>query len=156
MIPNVVFGNRLLYANELRKMGADIELWRRRHHPRPNPLRGPRARRSTSARGAALVLAGLLSRRGARHQRCLHIHQGTRHRQHIRSLGARIIWWGGVSPLFANTSGSTSARPTSVTYVVRGSADEPSVVAYSMDDNRVVAVGSQARQMLGRTPASIV
>ena len=32
---------------------------------------------------------------------------------------------------------------------------EPSVVAYSAADNRVVAVGSKARQMLGRTPGRI-
>jgi rod shape-determining protein MreB len=33
--------------------------------------------------------------------------------------------------------------------------NEPSVVAYSAADNRVVAVGSKARQMLGRTPGRI-
>ncbi len=34
--------------------------------------------------------------------------------------------------------------------------NEPSVVAYSADENRVVAVGEEARQMLGRTPGSII
>jgi len=34
--------------------------------------------------------------------------------------------------------------------------NEPSVVAYSANENRVVAVGEEARQMLGRTPGSIV
>lgn len=34
--------------------------------------------------------------------------------------------------------------------------NEPSVVAYSANDNRVVAVGTAARQMLGRTPGRIV
>ena len=33
--------------------------------------------------------------------------------------------------------------------------NEPSVVAYSSNENRVVAVGEEARQMLGRTPGSI-
>ncbi|HEX9014644.1 MAG TPA: rod shape-determining protein [Chloroflexota bacterium] len=33
--------------------------------------------------------------------------------------------------------------------------NEPSVVAFSANENRVVAVGEQARQMLGRTPGSI-
>ncbi len=33
--------------------------------------------------------------------------------------------------------------------------NEPSVVAYSDGDNKVVAVGQQARQMLGRTPTRI-
>jgi rod shape-determining protein MreB len=31
-------------------------------------------------------------------------------------------------------------------------AQEPSVVAVSVDDNRILAVGSEAREMLGRTP----
>jgi rod shape-determining protein MreB and related proteins len=34
--------------------------------------------------------------------------------------------------------------------------NEPSVVAYSVAENKVVAVGEEARQMLGRTPGSIV
>lgn len=35
-------------------------------------------------------------------------------------------------------------------------ANEPSVVAISADDNRVVAVGEEAKQMLGKTPESLV
>lgn len=31
-------------------------------------------------------------------------------------------------------------------------ANEPSVVAVSVDDNRIVAIGSEAKEMLGRTP----
>ncbi|MDQ3098710.1 MAG: rod shape-determining protein [bacterium] len=34
--------------------------------------------------------------------------------------------------------------------------NEPTVVAVSVDDNKVVAVGSEAREMLGRTPTNIV
>lgn len=34
--------------------------------------------------------------------------------------------------------------------------DEPTVVAISQDDNRVVAVGNEAKAMLGRTPGNIV
>jgi len=33
--------------------------------------------------------------------------------------------------------------------------NEPTVVAVSLDDNRVVAVGNEAKQMLGRTPGNI-
>ena len=33
--------------------------------------------------------------------------------------------------------------------------NEPSVVAISLDDNKVVAVGNEAREMLGRTPVNI-
>lgn len=35
-------------------------------------------------------------------------------------------------------------------------SNEPSVVAVSADDNRVVAVGEDAKQMLGRTPESLI
>ncbi len=34
--------------------------------------------------------------------------------------------------------------------------NEPSVVAVSIDDNRVMAVGSEAKEMLGRTPENII
>lgn len=34
--------------------------------------------------------------------------------------------------------------------------DEPSVVAISLDDNTILAVGDEAKEMLGRTPDSIV
>lgn len=34
--------------------------------------------------------------------------------------------------------------------------NEPTVVAISLDDNRVLAVGSEAKEMLGRTPETIV
>ncbi len=34
--------------------------------------------------------------------------------------------------------------------------NEPSVVAVSIDDNRILAVGSEAKEMLGRTPDTIV
>lgn len=34
--------------------------------------------------------------------------------------------------------------------------NEPTVVAVSIDDNRVVAVGNEAREMLGRTPGNII
>ena len=34
--------------------------------------------------------------------------------------------------------------------------NEPSVVAVSVEDNRVVAVGNEAKTMLGRTPGNIM
>ncbi|PIZ64521.1 rod shape-determining protein, partial [Candidatus Roizmanbacteria bacterium CG_4_10_14_0_2_um_filter_36_9] len=34
--------------------------------------------------------------------------------------------------------------------------NEPTVVAYSKDDKKVLAVGEEAREMLGRTPSSII
>src|SRR3990172_1979569 len=35
-------------------------------------------------------------------------------------------------------------------------ANEPTVVAISADDNRVIAVGEEAKQMLGRTPQALI
>ncbi len=35
-------------------------------------------------------------------------------------------------------------------------ANEPSVVAISVDDNRIVAIGNEAKEMLGRTPDIII
>ncbi len=34
--------------------------------------------------------------------------------------------------------------------------NEPTVVAVTVDDNRVVAVGNEAKEMLGRTPGNII
>src|SRR3989339_1048529 len=34
--------------------------------------------------------------------------------------------------------------------------NEPTVVAISVDDNRVLAVGNEAKEMLGRTPGNIM
>jgi len=34
--------------------------------------------------------------------------------------------------------------------------NEPTVVAYSLDDRRILAVGNDAKEMLGRTPGSII
>ena len=34
--------------------------------------------------------------------------------------------------------------------------NEPTVVAVTTDDNRVLAVGNEAKEMLGRTPGNIV
>lgn len=34
--------------------------------------------------------------------------------------------------------------------------NEPTVVAYSLEDRRILAVGDEAREMLGRTPGSII
>src|SRR3990167_3342016 len=35
-------------------------------------------------------------------------------------------------------------------------ANEPTVVAISADDNKVIAVGEEAKKMLGRTPEALI
>ena len=60
-------------------------------------------------------------------------------------------------PSWQGTWPSTSAPPTRVVYV-RGRGivlDEPSVVAVNVRDGRPLAVGLEAKRMIGRTPAHI-
>ncbi|NLO91628.1 MAG: rod shape-determining protein [Elusimicrobia bacterium] len=60
--------------------------------------------------------------------------------------------------LFSNDMGMDLGTANSLIYVKgRGIVlREPSVVAIDRENHRVLAVGSEAKQMLGRTPASIV
>ena len=60
--------------------------------------------------------------------------------------------------IFSNDMGIDLGTATTLVYV-KGQGVvlcEPSVVAIEKDTNRVVAVGEEAKKMLGRTPASIV
>src|ERR1041385_943096 len=60
--------------------------------------------------------------------------------------------------LFSNDIGIDLGTANTLVYV-RGEGVvlcEPSVVAIEKDTNRVVAVGEEAKKMLGRTPGSIV
>src|ERR1044072_4709373 len=59
--------------------------------------------------------------------------------------------------LFSNDMGIDLGTATTLVYV-KGEGVvlcEPSVVAIEKDTNRVVAVGEEAKRMLGRTPGSI-
>jgi rod shape-determining protein MreB len=57
--------------------------------------------------------------------------------------------------LFSATS-STSAPPTRSSMSAIGDRDlEPSVVAIDAKTKRVLAIGAEAKRMVGRTPASI-
>ena len=63
-----------------------------------------------------------------------------------------------VSSLFSKDMGIDLGTATTLVYV-KGEGVvlcEPSVVAIEKDTNRVVAVGEEAKRMLGRTPGSIV
>lgn len=59
---------------------------------------------------------------------------------------------------FRKKVGIDLGTANTLVYVVREGIvlNEPTVVAYSQDDKRVLAVGEDARQMLGRTPNSII
>src|SRR6185436_18826690 len=60
--------------------------------------------------------------------------------------------------LFSNDIGIDLGTATTLVYV-KGEGVvlcEPSVVAIEKDTNRVVAVGEEAKKMLGRTPANII
>jgi rod shape-determining protein MreB len=62
--------------------------------------------------------------------------------------------WG----FFSNDMGIDLGTANTVVYV-KGKGivlNEPSVVAVEKDTNRILAVGTEAKRMLGRTPGSIV
>ncbi|OGF99857.1 rod shape-determining protein [Candidatus Gottesmanbacteria bacterium RBG_13_37_7] len=60
--------------------------------------------------------------------------------------------------MFAKRLGIDLGTANSLVYVtgVGVVLNEPTVVAVSIEDNRVVAVGNEAKEMLGRTPGNIV
>lgn len=59
---------------------------------------------------------------------------------------------------FRKKVGIDLGTANTLVYVVKEGIclNEPTVVAYSLDDKRVLAVGEDAREMLGRTPNSII
>ena len=61
-------------------------------------------------------------------------------------------------PLFSKRIGIDLGTANSLVYVMGEGIvlNEPTVVAITTDDNRVVAVGKEAKEMLGRTPGNIV
>jgi len=66
------------------------------------------------------------------------------------------MWWG-VSKIFSNDVGIDLGTSTTLVYV-KGQGvvlNEPSIVAINQKTGRVVAVGTDANQMIGRTPAHI-
>jgi rod shape-determining protein MreB len=62
------------------------------------------------------------------------------------------------SGMFLNKIGIDLGTANTLVFVPGGGimVNEPSVVAISLDDNRVLAVGNEAKEMLGRTPETIV
>ena len=60
--------------------------------------------------------------------------------------------------MFAKKIGIDLGTANSLVYLVgKGIVlQEPTVVAITAEDNKVVAIGSQAREMLGCTPANII
>lgn len=60
--------------------------------------------------------------------------------------------------MFINKIGIDLGTANTLVYMPKKGvvANEPSVVAVSLDDNRVLAVGNEAKEMLGRTPDTIV
>ena len=66
------------------------------------------------------------------------------------------MWWG-VGKIFSNDVGIDLGTSNTLVYV-KGHGivlDEPSIVAINQKTGRVVAVGNDANQMIGRTPAHI-
>ncbi len=73
-------------------------------------------------------------------------------------------WWGcwynakAKNYMFSKRLGIDLGTANSLVYLagVGVVLNEPTVVAVTLDDNRVVAVGNEAKEMLGRTPGNIV
>lgn len=61
-------------------------------------------------------------------------------------------------PFFQKKIGIDLGTANTLVYVPKKGIilNEPTVVAVTLDDNRVLAVGSEAKEMLGRTPETIV
>ena len=59
---------------------------------------------------------------------------------------------------FSKKVGIDLGTANTLVYIAREGIvlNEPTVVAYSLEDKRVLAVGSDAKEMLGRTPGSII
>ncbi len=60
--------------------------------------------------------------------------------------------------MFSKRLGIDLGTANSVVYLVGSGIvlNEPTVVAISAEDNRVLAVGNEAKEMLGRTPGNII
>ena len=60
--------------------------------------------------------------------------------------------------LFTNRIGIDLGTANTLVFVPKKGIiiNEPTVVAISLNDNRILAVGQEAKEMLGRTPDTIV
>ncbi len=75
-----------------------------------------------------------------------------------KKLAVLQKWYSWIAAMFSNDIGIDLGTATTLVYV-RGSGVilcEPSVVAVEKGTNNVLAVGEEAKRMLGRTPGSIV
>ena len=68
-----------------------------------------------------------------------------------------ILWYNPINMLRRNIAIDLGTANTLVWVVGEGLVvNEPTVVAISADDNKVVAVGEEAKHMLGRTPEALI
>ena len=147
-------------------MGAAVEMVDDHHAALTGPaqLRGTDVSIGDLRAGASLILAALAAEGTTTIHGAHHVHRGYENiERKFLDLGARIER---VSEDPTNGNGKLTAiamkigidlGTANVLVYVKGKGiviQEPSVVAVS-DDNRIVAVGEEAREMIGRTPGNI-
>jgi len=92
VVTETVFENRFLHASELMKMGARVRVEGRMAVVEGSSLLGARVRATDLRAGAALVLAGLVSKGVTEVQDIYHIERGyDRLEEKLRGIGAQIV-----------------------------------------------------------------
>ena len=158
-VHEAIFEDRLEWLSELVRMGAAVEVLDNNHATITGPARlhGAEVEIGDLRAGASLILAALAA-------------EG-RPRFTVRTMSTGGMRTSSASSWTSGPGSSASQkgllRPpmkigidlgtANVLVYVKGKGiviQEPSVVAVS-DDNRIVAVGEEAREMIGRTPGNI-
>ena len=159
-VHEAIFEDRLEWLSEVRRMGADVDDLDAHHATitRPARLHGAEVEIGDLRAGASLILAALAADGTTTIHGAHHVHRGYENiERKFLDLGASI------SRTAEGTAVSTLMKigidlgTANVLVYVKGKGiviTEPSVVAVS-DDNRIVAVGEEAREMIGRTPGNI-
>ena len=159
-VHEAIFEDRLEWLTEARKMGVVAEAQDAQHATITGPaaLRGAEVEIGDLRAGASLILAALAAEGTSTIHGAHHVHRGYENIER-KFAGSR-------RPDRAPRGRDDSHHlmkigidlgTANVLVYVKGKGiviTEPSVVAVS-DDNRIVAVGEEAREMIGRTPGNI-
>ena len=160
-VHETIFEDRLEWLAEVRRMGGRGRASPTRTTPiirGPSRLRGAEVEIGDLRAGASLILAALAAEGTTVIHGAHHVQRGYENieRKFLRSRapGSRASQKGRQHHLMKIGIDLGTAN---VLVYVKGKGiviTEPSVVAVS-DDNRIVAVGEEAREMIGRTPGNI-
>ena len=141
-------------------MGADVDMPDAHHATITGPARlhGAEVEIGDLRAGASLILAALAAEGTTTIHGAHHVHRGYENiERKFLDLGASIARVRGRDNSHHLMKIGIDLGTANVLVYVKGKGiviTEPSVVAVS-DDNRIVAVGEEAREMIGRTPGNI-